>query len=193
MIGCIYSSCEGTTKRTRITNIIKNIEQDYREIAQQHQEIMIVGDFNAYIGNDAEGITGNHTQIGINGNEYRKMFKLNNLLVMNNSQKCKGVWTRVQGESKSILDLTVCNIKVEPNIKSIFIEEEMRYQLESKQARSDHRLTIIEYKMEYHPAPQNKRTITLVHDEFWDHYIEEISKKPNINTQTTNKKRNITY
>ena len=65
----------------------------------------------------------------------------------------------------------------------------MRYQLESKQARSDHRLTIIEYKMEYHPAPHNKRTITLVHDEFWDHYIEEISKKPNINTQMTTKEK----
>ena len=95
----------------------------------------------------------------------------------------------MQGESKSILDLTVCNIKAEPNIKSIFIDEEMRYQLESKQARSDHRLTIIEYKMEYHPAPQIKRTITLVHDEFWDHYIEEISKKPNINTQMTTKEK----
>ena len=60
---------------------------------------------------------------------------------------------------------------------------------ESKQVRSDHRLTIIEYKMEYHSASHNKRIITLVHDQFWEHYIEEISKSPNINNQMTTKEK----
>ena len=45
--------------------------------------------------------------------------------------------------------------------------------------------------MEYHPASHNKRIITLVHDEFWDHYTEEISKKPNSNTQMTTKEKYI--
>ena len=41
--------------------------------------------------------------------------------------------------------------------------------------------------MEYHPASHNKRIITLVHDQVWVHYIEEISKRPNINNQMTTK------
>ena len=50
--------------------------KDYKEITINHSEqIMIVGDFNAYIGNDKDGINGNHDKIGNNGKEYRKFIK----------------------------------------------------------------------------------------------------------------------
>ena len=37
--------------------------------------MIIVGDFNAHMGDDKEGISGNHKKMGTNGVEYRKMIK----------------------------------------------------------------------------------------------------------------------
>ena len=84
----------------------------------------MVRDFNAYVGNDKEGIKENHEKIGVNGKEYRRLIKDNKLILVNNTEKCKGKWTREGGNTKSILDLTITTEPVYHNITEMIIYEE---------------------------------------------------------------------
>ena len=79
---------------------------------------------NAHMGNDEQGIEGNNEKIGINGKEYRRFIKENELILCNNSNKCKGRWTRIDGESKSILDLTIATTEAFESMVSMEIDEE---------------------------------------------------------------------
>ena len=52
------------------------VEKDLVEIRDNIcKDIIMVGDFNAHVGADEEGITGNNENTGINGHEYRRFFK----------------------------------------------------------------------------------------------------------------------
>ena len=54
------------------------------------------------MGNDVEGIKDNHEKIGINGKEYRRLIKQNELVLVNNTEKCRGKWTRIEGDKKKL-------------------------------------------------------------------------------------------
>ena len=60
------------------------------------EDIIIVGDFNAHIGNDKEGVKDNHEKVGINGEEYRRFIRNNGLVLVNRTEKCEATWTRIQ-------------------------------------------------------------------------------------------------
>ena len=44
-------------------------------------------------------------------------------------EKCKGVWTRVQGEEKSIIDYVLTDASSANTVKEIKIDEEKQYGL----------------------------------------------------------------
>ena len=101
VIGGIYSPCEENVSKADIGNFVRELEKDLAEIKEHTTDnIIIVGDFNAHIGNDLEGVEGNHEKIGRNGNEYRRFIKERDLRLMNNSVKAIGKWTRVEGEER---------------------------------------------------------------------------------------------
>ena len=87
----VYSPCEDNVSKRDITEFVKELEKDYLEIKENVTDnILIVGDFNAYMGDDDEGIKGNNKKIGTNGKAYRRLFKDRQLRSMNNSSKCEG-------------------------------------------------------------------------------------------------------
>ena len=47
-----------------------------------------------------------------------------NLKIMNTSSTCKGLWTRVEGDHKSVLDYVIMNKEDEELVESIRIDEE---------------------------------------------------------------------
>ena len=60
MIGGIYSPCEGKLSKTESEQLVKEVEMDIRGMENNvSTKIMIVGDFNAHMGNDDDGIKGN--------------------------------------------------------------------------------------------------------------------------------------
>ena len=89
------------------------------------------------MGDDKEGIEGNNPVIGKNGKAYRKLIKDNNLTLVNNTNNCKGKWTRMQGDKKSILDLTIVTKNLEKKTKLEI--DETKYTIE--RAETDHKTT----------------------------------------------------
>ena len=85
--------------------------QDIREQIkigkEEKQQILIIGDFNAKIG---EAIEGNKTQVTKGGRQLLKLANKENMIILNTvKEKCKGVWARVQGEEKSITDYVLAD------------------------------------------------------------------------------------
>ena len=116
-----------------------------------------MGDINAHVGNDEDGIVDNNDKVGVNGNEYRRFIKEKQLILCNNTSKCKGLWTRVQGDAKSILDLTLATVEAFDKIESIEIDEDHVYSIESKNGKTDHNLTYIKMNMKVEKEKEMKR------------------------------------
>ena len=79
-------------------------------------EIIILGDFNAHIGNDIEGISMNNPEINNNGIIVREFIKNSNLELINNSSNTEGTWTwgvQRNNTTPQILDLLLCSPPVQ--------------------------------------------------------------------------------
>ena len=159
-IGGIYSPCEENLTKTGISDFVREMEKDFMEICEHEtSNILMVGDMNAHVGNDDEGIAGNNDKIGTNGREYRRFWKERDLVLCNNTTKCKGKWTRVDGESRSILDLTVATASAFNLIRTVEIDEMNKYSIESKKAKTDHNATLITLQMKVEKEKEKKREI----------------------------------
>ena len=123
-------------------------ETDFAEIKENiTNNIILVGDFNAHLGDDSEGIEGNHLKIGTNGKEYRRFIKDRDIKIINGTEKSEGIWTRVEGDKKSILDLTLTTKEMEEKIIKLKKDEDHTYAIESKRSKTDHNLSIVEINM----------------------------------------------
>ena len=60
----------------RIEELVSELENYFIEVKSNvTEDIIIVGDFNAHIGNDEEGVKDNHEKVGVNGEEYRRFIR----------------------------------------------------------------------------------------------------------------------
>ena len=99
-IGVIYAPQETVTPNNELKLIYEDIREQMKTGKEEKQQILIIGDFNAKIG---EAIKGNKIQV-TRGRQLRKLANKENMIILNMvKKKCKGVWTRVQGEEKSII------------------------------------------------------------------------------------------
>ena len=93
----------------------------------EKQQILILRDFNARIGAPIEG---NKTQVTKGGRQLLKLANKENMIILNTvKEKCKGVWTRVQGEEKSIIDYVLTDASSANTVKEMKIDEEKQYGL----------------------------------------------------------------
>ena len=159
-IGGIYSPCEDNVSKTGISDWVRELEKDFMEINENEtNNILMIGDMNAHVGNDEHGIKGNNEKIGTNGQEYRRFWKERDLILCNNTTKCKGKWTRISGDSRSILDLTVATTDAFKKVKMIEIDEINKYSIESKKAKTDHNATVITIDMTAEKEKEKKKEI----------------------------------
>ena len=155
---------------------VKEIEMDIWEMKTNiGGKIMIVGDLNAHMGNDEEGIKDNHEEIGIRGKEYRRMIKQNDLVLVNNTKKCRGKWTRIEGDKKAILDLTISTPELYKDIKEVEIDEDEKYSIESKRSKTDHKISIIKIKCEEKRIKEKKKVTICNRD--WEKFNRKLQQE----------------
>ena len=189
IIGGTYSPCEYATNKQTIKEFVDKLDRDLQEMTLTGKPVMVVGDLNAHIGNDDEGIPGNNNKIGPNGKEYREFIRRNELVLVNSTQKCVGKWTRIQGEKKSILDLTIANQKAYDCILNMVIDENMTYSMESKVNIVDHRMTVLHYKLNPKKEAAKYKTVRVVKPN-WEKYKERL--RTGINALKNNEEK-LTY
>ena len=103
-IGNIYAPQENRTKKSIINKMYSNIKKHSNEAKKLGEKILVAGDFNAKIG---EYIEGNKNEVSKNGEIFLEMIKHEELEVLNKSDKCKGVWTRIEGMNRSVIDYVI--------------------------------------------------------------------------------------
>ena len=78
-------------------------------------------DFNAKIGAYIEG---NKPTVTKEGRQLMKMAKNDGLVILNKEKEiCKGLWTRVQSQERSILDYVLTNSKLLSTVTEIIVDE----------------------------------------------------------------------
>ena len=129
----------------------KDIREQRKIGKEEKQKILILGDFNAKIG---EAIEGNKIQVTKGGRQLLRLANKENMIILNTvKEKCKGVWTRVQEEEKSIIDYVLTDASSANTVKEMKIDEEKQYGLhkldkntatnENRKIYSDHNSILI--------------------------------------------------
>ena len=103
-IGVIYMPQESRTKLDILKEIYTDIEIEVQEAVESGHSLLILGDLNCKIG---EIIKGNTKEITKGGRLLNKMIKRNKLSVGNAQDICEGLWTRIEGQQKSVIDYVI--------------------------------------------------------------------------------------
>ena len=119
--GIVYAPQENKTSIVKLKEMYKGISKQINEAKDKNQNVLLVGDFNCKIGKD---IKDNTDEVSKGGKLLLKMTKKMNMKIMNTSDTCQGVWTRVEGEKKSVLDYVIMNRADEDLVKTMYIDED---------------------------------------------------------------------
>ena len=167
---------------------IKVIEDWYFELEKQYstvqdQNVIIICDINAHVGNDYLGITGNHEGINKSGEIARSFMERRDLTLINNTSICNGKWTREDPSgSKSILDLVITNRTMTEQVQKMVIDEDHKYKMSRKkkkgktvtEIKSDHNTILVEINLEVvKPHKQTLKTWNIKNEESWKKYNED--------------------
>ena len=100
----------------------EDIREQIKIGKEEKQQILIIGDFNAKIG---EVVDGNKTQVTKGGRQLLKLANKENMIILNTvKERCKRVWARVQGEEKSVIDYVLADTSSANTVKEMKIDEE---------------------------------------------------------------------
>ena len=95
-----YGKQESKNNNTTLDEEFKIIERHlYEYIANNQNHILLLGDFNAKIGNGEQGIPNGDPIITPNGKRLINLTNNFNLKILSKSPKCKGKWTRINSKT----------------------------------------------------------------------------------------------
>ena len=121
----IYGPQENVTPNSELKKLYESISDQVDIGKENNQQIIILGDFNAKIGNY---IKNNKETITKGGRHLKRLVGKQNLCIVNGeSNKCEGLWTREQGEEKSVIDYVITTKKDLNTIKTMKIDEEKEF------------------------------------------------------------------
>ena len=120
-IGVVYFPQEKTLKVKEISDIYKLIRKEIKDAREKDQSVIIAGDFNCKVVD--ETIKGNHPIISKGGKKLLNMVEKDDLVILNGSDKCEGLWTRDENGKKSILDYMIIEKDDEEFCRSLHVDE----------------------------------------------------------------------
>ena len=123
-----YGLQESRSSEDDIDDWYYNLEKTVAE--NEEKPLLIVGDLNAHIGNDDEGIHYNTSHINSNGRSLREMVQRRNLEIINGTDRCDGKWTRIDPSGdKSIIDYIIANDQMSEKVINMKIDEDGQHTL----------------------------------------------------------------
>ena len=154
-IGNIYAPQESKTKKETIEKMYNEIANNKIEAEKTNENFLVVGDFNCKIGNK---IPNNKLEVSEFGQIFLKTIKEQEMIILNSHNKCKGLWTRIEGNKKSIIDYIITSEENEKNVNEIVIDENKTntpfHIVKNRTIYSDHCSIIV--KMNWYMASKTK-------------------------------------
>ena len=138
-IGLVYFPQEQKTRVKEIKEIYKELDKEVKKSREKEETMVIIGDFNCKIGTE---IRGNYDLVTKGGKILKEWTKKQELLIVNTTDKCRGLWTREEGGTKSVLDYMLINKEKEEELIEMLIDEEREMapygEYETRKVYSDH-------------------------------------------------------
>ena len=104
-MGVIYGPQANVTSSSELKKLYESTSGQVETGKANNQQIIILRDFNAKIGNY---IKNNKETITQGAKHLKRLVEKQNMCIVNGeSNKCEGLWTREQGEEKSIIDYVI--------------------------------------------------------------------------------------
>ena len=168
-VGVIYAPQENVTPNNQLKIMYEDIREQIKIGKEEKQQTLFLGDFNVKIG---AAIEGNKAQVTKGGRQLLKLANRENMIILNTvKEKWKGIWTRVQGEDKSIIDYVLTDTASANTVKEMKIDEEKQYGLyklerktatiENKKIYSDHNSILINLDYETPTEEQRPKKIII--------------------------------
>ena len=163
-LGVVYAPQESKTKLDKLEQMYKGIKKQVKEAKCKKQDVLMVGDFNCKVG---KAITGNTDEITKGGKLLIELVKNQNLKLLNASKKCRGLWTRVEGEKKSVLDYMIVDAENEELVKEMWVDEEKlftpKHLVAGRNVYTDHNTMLL--KINWNMRHQGReKTITCINE-----------------------------
>ena len=135
MVWIYYGKQESRSTKKESENEFNQISRCIKECIDSNTYVPVLGDCNAKIGKDEEGIVNDDRIISRNGVLLNDMIKMQHLLLINCLSYCVGKWTRgntCKTNEKSIIDYRLCNSKLASMISKVIIDESQQYKLKGR-------------------------------------------------------------
>ena len=147
-LGVIYAPQEKEAKKEKLEIMYKDIENQVDIAINKGQKLLIVGDFNCHVG---KTIPNNKEKLSVGGRILLKLVKKKNLIILNSTEICKGMWTRVEGGKKSAIDFIITRREDLSDFQSMVIDEERELEVyrtivqnrQKKKVFSDHNVILM--------------------------------------------------
>ena len=144
-LGVIYAPQESRTSKQELKVMYQDIKDQVSQAREKGQKVLIMGDFNAKIG---DAVKGNKSEVTKSGKLLLKMAKQEYLTILNTLESCSGTWTRTEGSSRSVLDYILIDTEDEGSVKSMVVDEEKEFSpigyVDNKITHSDHNVIMAE-------------------------------------------------
>ena len=115
----------------------------FQHTANNQNHVLLLGDFNAKIGNGEQDIRNGEPKITPNGKRLINLTNNFNLKILNKSPKFKDKWIRINTKNeneKSMIGDAPCTQALYRNLNAITIDEEGNYKLNGR-SKTDHNST----------------------------------------------------
>ena len=105
-----------------------------------NEDLIIMGDFNAKLEDPVNNIKADKS-----GKMLNKLVQKHNLVIVNNTERCQGKWTRINTKNeseKSVTDFMICCQRMYRNVEEMSIDDKKEYVLTKYEVREDETNTI---------------------------------------------------
>ena len=142
---------QSTTPRDEIAKQFDEIRTQFRSANYGREAMLLVFDANVHVG--SEGIRGCKDVQDWGGQKLLSLIRNEGLTIVNNTDKCEGLVTRVdpRNGSKSTIDLAICNTFMVNNVVKMSIDEKEKWRLKKygkKVTQTDHNTITLELKVD---------------------------------------------
>ena len=178
-IGAIYAPQESRTSKERLEMMYEDIGNQLLKAKEKQQSTILIGDLNAKVG---EIIKGNKPEVTKGGKLLLKLVKANVMTILNESEKCTGLWTRSEGTSNSVVDYMIIDSESDMAFESMLIDEDREFSPASYNSDgitySDHNVMIGKFNWIWMEAAKEKcRKREIITTKGYIKYGEDLAKE----------------
>ena len=123
-LGLISAPQESRTKKEELKKLYLQIGEQLTIAAEKQQKILLLGDFNCKIGKE---IKGNRLDVTMGGKMLLKLVNTRKLAILNKTDQCRGLWTRTDEKTKSVIDYIIVDEESLPAMEEMVIDEEKEF------------------------------------------------------------------